>query len=157
MYMYTYKYIHIHVQYIFVHPHRHIYMYIYIVLLLWKTIYQNSILSVFAISSVKQTNVEKPSELPLFLISQYCGTQGTTPPNTMALAAKNVATSCTPRFPGRRPYILSQRASIVDWILVLLFLNQAHYIHLIWTAGSIIGSQWRVITSSACQQILPTT
>ncbi len=45
--------------------------------------YQNKILSVLAIRSVRQTNVENPSVLLVFLISLYCGQKGKTPPNIM--------------------------------------------------------------------------
>jgi len=53
---------------------------------------QNSILNVFAISNVRQTNSEKPSARRDRMISRYCGIYGTTPPKIIkheAIAPKN--------------------------------------------------------------------
>lgn len=55
---------------------------------------QNSIRSIFAISSVRQTNSENPSALLDRMISRYCGIYGTTPPKIIRHEAMTVTRSC---------------------------------------------------------------
>ena len=55
-----------------------------------KITHQKKILSIFAMSSVRQTYVENPSVLFVSLMSRYCGRNGTIPPNTISRPAAHV-------------------------------------------------------------------
>jgi len=55
---------------------------------------QKSILNVLAISSVRQTNSEKPSARRDCIISKYCGIYGTTPPKIIMHEAIMLRNSC---------------------------------------------------------------